>query len=51
MEEIIKELEVARADNEKIKIVEIIKKAKDIGIDPPKLLKEVIKRNLQNTLI
>lgn len=51
MEEIIKELEIAREENKKIKIIEIIKKGKESGIDPPKLLKEIIKRNLQNILI
>lgn len=51
MEEIIKELEIAREENKKIKIIEIIKKGKEREIEPPKLLKEVIKRNLQNILI
>lgn len=51
MEEIIKELKTAKDVNKKIKITEIIKKGKESGIDPPKLLKEIIKRNLQNILI
>lgn len=51
MEEIIARLEKAKQDNEKVKIADIIKNAKEIGIDPPKIIREIIKKNLHSVLV
>lgn len=51
MEEIIEQLEKARKENKQLDIEIILKKGRENGIDPPGILREIIKRNLQNTVI
>lgn len=51
MEEIIEQLEKARKENKQLDIEIILKKGREKGIDPPGILREIIKRNLQNTVI
>lgn len=51
MEEIIEQLEKARKENKQLDIEVILRKGREKGIDPPVILREIIKRNLQNTVI
>lgn len=51
MEEIIEQLEKARKENKQLDIEVILRKGREKGIDPPGILREIIKRNLQNTVI